>query len=60
MFDGFLTLVYRAPMIVISTVIMASCSLLCMPFDGDGRLQMACARFWGKLLCVWLAGMTAR
>lgn len=54
MFDGFLTIVYRGPMIVLSTVIMASCSLVCMPFDGDGSKQMACARFWGKLLCLWM------
>ena len=54
MFDGFLTLVYRAPMIILSTVIMASCSLVCKPFDGDGSKQMACARFWGKLLCWWM------
>ena len=54
MFDGILMFVYRAPMIIVSTVIMASCSVLCMPFDRDGSLQMTCARFWGKLLCIWM------
>ena len=54
MWAGFVTLVYRAPLIIVSTMVMATCSVLCSPFDRDGRMQLWCARFWAKMLCLWM------
>ena len=51
MFDAFVTIIYRAPLIILATILMALCSLAIMPFDSSGRRQAWCARVWGKILC---------
>ena len=51
MLDAFVTIIYRAPLIILATMFMALCSLAIMPLDGTGRRQAWCARVWGKILC---------
>lgn len=43
-------LLYRAPGIIIATIVMGSISLLVAPFDSDGSKQLAVARAWARLL----------
>ncbi len=51
MFAAFITIVYRAPLIIVATMLMGSCSLAVMPFDKGGRMQLWCARVWARMLC---------
>ena len=52
--DALVTAIYRAPLIILSTVLMGTCSLISMPFDRDGKLQLGCARIWARMLCWWM------
>ena len=42
--------VWRVPLILTLTAVMASASILCSLFDPGGRLQHGCARIWGRLI----------
>jgi 1-acyl-sn-glycerol-3-phosphate acyltransferase len=41
---------YRAPGIIIATIVYGSISLLCAPFDTGGRKQLKVARAWARML----------
>jgi 1-acyl-sn-glycerol-3-phosphate acyltransferase len=41
---------YRAPAIIIATIVYGSISLLCAPFDNGGRKQLTVARAWARML----------
>jgi 1-acyl-sn-glycerol-3-phosphate acyltransferase len=45
-----LNLLWRIPLIVLLTVVMATISLACSIFDGTGRMQHACARSWSRMI----------
>ncbi len=47
------------PAALLFTAVMGSISLFCSLFDGSGRLQHACARFWARSL-VRLSGVEVR
>lgn len=41
---------YRAPGIILATIVYGSISLLCAPFDNGGRKQLEVARAWARML----------
>lgn len=41
---------YRAPGIILATIVYGSISLLCAPFDEGGRKQLRVARAWARML----------
>lgn len=41
---------YRAPGIILATIVYGSISLLCAPFDNGGRKQLKVARAWARML----------
>lgn len=41
---------YRAPGIILATIVYGSISLLCAPFDNGGRKQLGVARAWARML----------
>lgn len=41
---------YRAPGIILATIVYGSISLLCAPFDTGGRKQLKVARAWARML----------
>ena len=41
---------YRAPGIILATIVYGSISLLCAPFDNGGRKQLTVARAWARML----------
>ncbi len=46
--------VWRVPLILTLTAVMASLSILCSLFDSRGRLQHGCARVWSRLI-FWIS-----
>jgi 1-acyl-sn-glycerol-3-phosphate acyltransferase len=44
------TLLFSAPLIVLSTVVMGTLSMLASLFDGSGNTQHRVARLWAKSL----------
>jgi 1-acyl-sn-glycerol-3-phosphate acyltransferase len=48
---------WRVPVIVGMTGILSTISVICSLFDGTGRLQHACASFWGKFI-FWVSRVT--
>ncbi|MBE0657199.1 MAG: 1-acyl-sn-glycerol-3-phosphate acyltransferase [Bryobacteraceae bacterium] len=41
---------YRAPGIILATIVYGSISLMCAPFDNGGRKQLTVARAWARML----------
>ncbi len=48
--DFILTLLFKAPAIILSTIVMGLLSLIMSPFDKSGDRQCKIARMWGKML----------
>jgi len=48
--DFILTLLFKTPWVIGSTVLMGSLSLLLSPFDKSGDRQCKIARMWGRML----------
>lgn len=46
--------VWRVPVIVFATGVLASLSVAGSLFDGTGRFQHSCARNWGRFIC-WVS-----
>lgn len=48
--DFIITALFKAPAIILSTIIMGMLSLMMSPFDKSGDKQCKIARMWGKML----------
>jgi len=53
------SILFKAPLIVLSTIFMGTISVLTSLFDADGRKQHAIARQWARML-VAIAGVSVR
>lgn len=53
------SILFKAPLIILSTIFMGTVSVIASFFDADGRKQHAIARQWARMLLV-IAGVSVR
>jgi 1-acyl-sn-glycerol-3-phosphate acyltransferase len=45
-----INVLWRAPLILLWTILMGTISVICSLFDGRGRMQQACAVLWSRVI----------